>query len=138
MIAATCRLRKHADYQQVYQASRKQFGKHMSYFFALRPSPASNATAVPSVNLGGPRVGLTVSKATVGNAVDRNRIKRRVREAVRHQLSLLRAPVDVVLHPRSSVLDLDFTMLEREVASAFRAIQKAAQRQMAPAPSIVD
>ena len=27
------RLRKHADYQRVYKASRKQFAKQMSYFF---------------------------------------------------------------------------------------------------------
>ena len=35
--AITFRLRKHADYQRVYKASRKQFGKQMTYFFALRP-----------------------------------------------------------------------------------------------------
>jgi ribonuclease P protein component len=138
MIAVNCRLRKHADYQQVYQASRKQFGKHMSYFYALRPALGGGMTGVSGVNPGGPRIGLTVSKATVGKAVDRNRIKRRVREAARRQLSLLRAPVDVVLHPRPSVIDLDFAALEREVASAFRAIQKAAQRQVGHMHSAVD
>ena len=30
------RLRKHADYQRVYKASRKQFAKQMSYFFTVR------------------------------------------------------------------------------------------------------
>jgi ribonuclease P protein component len=138
MIAANYRLRKHADYQQVYQASRKQFGKHMSYFFALRPSLGPNATSACDVNLGAPRVGLTVGKATVGKAVERNRIKRRMREAVRRQLSLLRAPVDVVLHPRSSVIDLDFASLEREVASVFSAVQRAMQRQVTQLPSTAD
>ena len=75
-------------------------------------------------------MGLTVGKA-MGNAVDRNRIKRRMREAVRRQLPLLRMPVDVVLHPRRSVIDLDFTTLEREVAAVFRAIQKASEQQAA-------
>lgn len=138
MIAANCRLRKHADYQQVYRASRKQFSKHMSYFFALRPSPGALATPIPDVNPDGPRVGLTVSKATVSKAVERNRIKRRVREAVRRQLSLLCAPVDVVLHPRSNVIDLDFATLEREIASVFKSIQKSTHRQVTPTAAAKD
>jgi ribonuclease P protein component len=113
----------------------------MSYFFAVRPL-GPNAAPVGDgnlgVNLGGPRVGLTVGKATAGKAVERNRIKRRMREAVRRQLSLLRAPVDVVLHPRSSVIDLEFAELEREVASVFRTIQKATQRQVTSAPPAAD
>ena len=130
MTPAVCRLRKHADYQRVYKASRKQFGKQMSYFFLLRPGLASDG------NPDGARVGLTVGKP-MGKAVDRNRIKRRMREAVRRQLHLLRMPVDVVLHPRRSVIDLDFATLEREVASVFQAIQKAAQRQAnVPLPAL--
>jgi ribonuclease P protein component len=128
MIAAIFRLRKHADYQRVYKASRKQFGKQMSYFFALRPAMGPDGTAMRDANAEGARVGLTVGKV-MGKAVDRNRIKRRMREAVRKQLSLLRMPVDVVLHPKRSVIDLEFAVLEREVAGVFRAIQKAAEKQ---------
>jgi ribonuclease P protein component len=69
----------------------------------------------------------------MGKAVDRNRIKRRMREAVRRHLPLLlRTPVDVVLHPRRSVINLEFAILEREVASVFRAIQRASEQQAAP------
>lgn len=133
MTAATCRLRKHADYQSVYKASRKQFGKQMSYFFLLRR--AGNSVRDITPDPGTPRIGLTVPK-TMGKAVDRNRIKRRMREAVRRQLALLRAPVDVVLHPRRSVIDLDFAILEREVAAVFRAIQKATEQQAASLPPV--
>jgi len=122
------RLRKHADYQRVYQASRKQFAKQMSYFYALRPMPGPDGACVRGRTADVARVGLTVGKA-MGKAVDRNRIKRRMREAVRRQLPLLEAPVDLVLHPKRSVLDLDFATLEREVAMVFRAVQKAAQKQ---------
>jgi ribonuclease P protein component len=126
MIAATFRLRKHADYQKVYRASRKQFGKQMSYFFMLRSALGPDSTAICGAE--GARVGLTVGKA-LGKAVERNRIKRRMREAVQRQLAALRAPVDVVLHPKRSVIDLEFAALEREVGTIFRTIEKVAKSQ---------
>jgi len=70
----------------------------------------------------------------MGKAVDRNRIKRRMREAIRGQLSLLQSPVDVVLHPRRAVIDLDFKLLEREVATVFRSIEKASRQQAGQVP----
>jgi ribonuclease P protein component len=116
------RLRKHADYQRVYKAGRKQFGKQMAYFFALR-----DAVAAERSETAGPRVGLTVPKA-LGKAVARNRIKRRLRTAVRAALPLLSAPVDVVLHPKRSVLEAEFAVIEREVQTIFRSVQAAAER----------
>jgi ribonuclease P protein component len=129
--AITFRLRKHADYQRVYKASRKQFTRQMSYFFALRPQLGPDGTPLRNADAVSPRVGLTVGKV-MGKAVDRNRIKRRMREAVRRNLATLDAPVDVILHPRRSVIDLDFATLDREVANVFRAIQKAVQKQQSP------
>jgi ribonuclease P protein component len=131
--AITFRLRKHADYQRVYKASRKQFAKQMSYFYALRPQLGPDGTPLRDADTTSPRVGLTVGKV-MGKAVDRNRIKRRMREAVRKNLPLLTAPVDVILHPRRSVIDLEFAALDREVALVFRAIQKAVQKQQPEAP----
>ena len=117
---STHRLRKHADYQHAYARSRKQFTKQMAYFFAPRPLDRRSDTP-------GPRIGLTVPKA-LGKAHDRNRIKRRLRAVVAANLSLLSAPVDVILHPRRSVLTLEFAQLNREIASIFRAVQKIADR----------
>jgi ribonuclease P protein component len=51
----------------------------------------------------GARVGLTVS-SKVGGAVVRNRVKRRLREAVRHELAGL-PPVDLVVVARPSAVD---------------------------------
>lgn len=122
------RLRKHADYQRVYKASRKNFSKQMSYFFV--PRTASEIANDPD-GAPGARIGLTVGKV-MGKAVDRNRIKRRMREAVRAALPLLQSPVDVILHPRRSVIDLDFTLLKREVAQIFRSVQTACDRAARP------
>jgi ribonuclease P protein component len=121
------RLRKHADYQRVYKAGRKQFAKQMTYYFTVRPQLGPDGTPLRDVDASRPRVGLTVGKV-MGKAVDRNRIKRRMREAVRKNLPSLRTPVDVILHPRRSVIDLEFAALEREVRNVFRAIQKAAEK----------
>ncbi len=116
----TYRLRKHADYQLVYKRGRKQFAKNIGYFYAVRPEERRSDTA-------GARVGLTVPKA-LGKAVDRNRIKRRLRAVVRRHLGLLTAPVDVVLHPRRVVIEMEFAALEREVGVVFRAVQAAFER----------
>jgi ribonuclease P protein component len=123
------RLRKHADFQRVYKAGRKQFARQMAWFFALR----DEATAA-GCETSGPRIGLTVPKA-LGKAVARNRIKRRLREAVRRALPLLSVPVDVVLHPKGSVLEADFTVIEREVQTIFRSVQAAAERSFITAPA---
>lgn len=85
----------------------------MTYFFAER-------SAGPS----GPRVGLTAGRV-LGKAVERNRIKRRMREAVRLNLALLTRDVDVILHPRRSVLTAEFTRLQGEVSKIFSVIEKA-------------
>jgi ribonuclease P protein component len=55
------------------------------------------------------RVGLTVS-TKVGPAVVRNRVKRRLREAVRHELTTLPA-VDLVLVARSSAKNASVAVL---------------------------
>jgi ribonuclease P protein component len=113
------RLRKHADYQRVYREGRKQFSTSMSYFFALRaqesPAPA------------GPRVGLTTGKV-LGKAVERNRIKRRMRDIVRRRVELVHANVDIVLHPRKSVLTMEFAKLESEVVRIFTTIDVAIRK----------
>jgi len=115
-VQSSARLRKHADYQRVYKSSRKQFSPSMAYFFSLRTVPNS----IPA----GPRVGLTAGKV-LGDAVERNRIKRRMREAVRRHIAMLCADVDVILHPRKSVLTIEFALIEGEVEQIFKHIQNA-------------
>jgi ribonuclease P protein component len=119
----SARLRKHADYQRVYKAARKQFSPSMSWFFRLRT--ADELTPLYT----GPRVGLTAGRV-LGKAVDRNRIKRRMREAARANLALLPPFADVVLHPRRTVLEVEFARLEREVAKIFSTV--AAQSKTQP------
>ncbi len=123
---ALLRLRKHADYQRVYTSSRKQFSKQMAYFYSLRPPDGPDGKARRS-DTPGPRIGLTVGKV-LGKGVERNRIKRRLRECVRRHAVKLTFPVDVILHPRRSVLEMEHATLDREVAGIFRQVQQALEK----------
>jgi ribonuclease P protein component len=102
---------RRGDFDQVYRQGRKHFAGHMTVFFRRRELK------------GGPRVGFTVGKV-LGGAVMRNRLRRRLREAVRRRLRLLDAPVDLVIHPKRSALDLEFALLVAETEGAFAAIRK--------------
>ena len=85
----------------------------MTYFFAERGQDSRV----------GPRVGLTAGRV-LGKAVERNRIKRRMRAVVRMHLGLLTRDVDVVLHPRRTVLTAPFASLQGEVSRVFATVEK--------------
>jgi ribonuclease P protein component len=125
---AELRLRKHADYQRAYAAAKKQHARDLTWFCARRDAMPQRTLHPDELLHGGPttglRVGLTVGKV-MGKAHDRNRIKRRMRAAVAlHAGSIEHLALDVILHPRRSVLTLDWDKLQREVASTFRTIRK--------------
>lgn len=102
------RLLKHSDFERVYKQGRRHFSSHMTVFY-LRQA-VSEA-----------RVGFTVGRV-LGGSVARNRIRRRLREAVRMERPRLKAPVDVVINPKKSVLKAPFPALLEEVARAFDVI----------------
>jgi ribonuclease P protein component len=71
----------------------------------------------------GLRVGFTVGRA-LGGAVQRNRIKRRMREAVRLTRVWPGAAADIVINPKKVVLTADFETVLNEVRQAFMVIEK--------------
>ena len=60
----------------------------------------------------------------MGGAVVRNRMKRRLREAVRLARVAQAGPVDVVINPKKSVLAMEFAALLNEVNRAFVVIEQ--------------
>ncbi|MXN66385.1 ribonuclease P protein component [Stappia sp. GBMRC 2046] len=65
------------------------------------------------------RVGYTVTKK-VGNAVVRNRVKRRLRAAVREAAHCARPGIDYVLIGRHGALDADFRSIVEELSAALK------------------
>jgi ribonuclease P protein component len=113
--AASMRLLRHADFERVYKQGRRHFAAHMTVFYLRREQGE------------GLRIGFTVGRV-LGGAVDRNRIKRRLRESVRLHWPGVPVPVDVVVNPKKSVLKVDFVELEKEIGRAFEVIQKSAAK----------
>jgi len=95
-----------ADFRRVYDEGARYSGPFFAAFYARRPECE------------GPKIGFTVPRA-LGKAVVRNRIKRRVREAVRLRLEQLNPQCEIVINPRRRVLDAPFPELEREVEKLF-------------------
>jgi ribonuclease P protein component len=98
----------------------------MTVFYWQRPKPSgagAKAPAAKSPIVSGLRIGFTVSRA-LGGAVERNRMKRRLREAVRLTRPPEGASADVVINPKKSLLTVDFAAVMNEVSRAFVVIEQ--------------
>ena len=106
------RLNRRGDFERVYKQGRRHFAAHLTVFYLGRETGE------------GPRIGLRVGRV-LGAAVERNRIKRRLREALRLHRSELSRAVDIIVHPKKSALKVDFAGLEKEIQRALEAVERA-------------
>ena len=102
------RLRKRAEYLAVRRGEKRR-----GRLFLLEVLDRADAAA--------PRVGYTVTKKS-GNAVQRNRIRRRLKEAVRQHVAGDMAPgSDYVIVGRSEILTAPHGQLTAELTRRIRA-----------------
>lgn len=107
-LAKAQRLRKRAEFLRVYESGKRFEGRFMTVFIL----PANGCIH---------RLGVTATKKAIGNAVERNRAKRLLREAFRSsraELDAIETKFDWVLNARRSLLH---TKLEKPLAE-FKAI----------------
>ncbi len=105
------RLRRKSDFDAAY-ARGKRFG---NAFFAVtvRRNDADAAN--------GPRLGLAVAVRTAGSSVERNRIRRVIRESFRvHQREL--PPVDIVVSARNRARDASGPELRGALAELWKKV----------------
>ena len=116
----SARLLRHADFERVYKQGKRHFSASMTVFYLQRPAMAQGAQSASAPGL---RIGFTVGRA-LGGAVQRNRIKRRLREAVRLTRPSPGAGADVVINPKKVLLTTDFEVVVNEVRQAFVVLER--------------
>lgn len=104
------RIRKKKDFLLLYKKGRRYRGKYFNLIYL-------------SSDRGLSRMATVVSRK-VGNSVDRNKIKRHMRELFRRNKDLFKDPVDMVIIPKKDILDLSWTSLQKEYLSAIASINQ--------------
>src|SRR5258708_20010144 len=127
------RLLRHGDFERVYKQGRRHFSASMTVFYWPRPDLDGNLETRAKTRVPAPQglgVGFTVGRA-LGGAVQRNRMKRRLREAVRMSRPPAGIAVDVVINPKKSLLTTDFSVVLNEVSRAFPVIEQKLSQTLA-------
>jgi len=96
-----CRVVRRAEYDAVYREGRRRSSREFTIF--VRPNGLDLS-----------RFGWSIKKA-LGNAVQRNRSRRRLREILRLHRQEISPGWDIVIHPRSSAATADFSALTQEL-----------------------
>ena len=105
------RLVRRAEYEAVYRSGARRAAGQFVVFYRANGGETS-------------RFGSSVKKQT-GNAVVRNRIRRRIREILRRNSREIPPGWDIVIHPRRTVAQGDFAQLEAELLRLLRGIFSA-------------
>jgi len=108
------RLKKRYEFRRVQLSGRRIHTPH--FLIVVHPNALDNT-----------RLGITVTKK-VGTAVERNRIKRVVREVFRRNRSLFPARHDVVFIAKRDAAGVDYDHVLAEVERASRRLIRGAER----------
>jgi len=113
MLPAEQRLRENRDFRLIYARGRSH-ADSLAVIYVMRRN-GDHANAAP-----GRRIGFVVSKK-LGDAVVRNRIKRRMREALRLRLPDLReGPFDIIFVGRTGAKGAEWSAIQVSVGELLR------------------
>ena len=106
------RLTRAESFRRVFERGRHRRFQEQGFLLRVRESESHHA-----------RIGLAISKRVLKRAVDRNRIKRLVRESFRMHFETLPA-VDVIVQVNSGLVSLPNTDILRQLEILWSRIQK--------------
>jgi ribonuclease P protein component len=120
------RLKRRADFLRVAAVRRKWAAPGLILQVAVQPEPAE---AIPPETIPESiRVGFTASRK-VGNAVKRNRARRRLKALVREMIATGANPgLDLVLIARPATVDRPFDELRRDLQQSLQRTKAARKR----------
>src|SRR5688572_11858500 len=122
------RLKRRAEFLQVAAANRKWVAPGLILQVRRQPEPhaspteAAAAPAAPDDARAAVRVGFTASRK-VGNAVKRNRARRRLRAVAEQVLPHAAPGNDFVLIARAATIDRDFDALRNDLVAGLKRLK---------------
>ena len=118
------RLSRSAEFDRVFREGRSHATRHLVLHAFARPDTASRDAAAPADP--GPRLGISVGRK-IGGAVERNRVKRLLREAFWAHADQLPSGHDFVLVARPEACELARKRGERGFEEALGELLGAAR-----------
>lgn len=118
------RLKRRAEFLQVAAANRKWVAPGLILQVRRQPEPHASPTeaAAPVAVAEAVRVGFTASRK-VGNAVKRNRARRRLRAVAEQVLPHATPGNDFVLIARAATIDRDFDALRNDLVAGLKRLK---------------
>lgn len=107
------RIRKKKDFLLIYKKGRRYRGKYFSLVYL-------------SNNLDFSRVAIVVSRK-FGNAAQRNKVKRWIRDLFRRNKNMIKSSVDMIIIPKKEILNLPWPSLQQEYVAAIEYVGQKTQ-----------
>lgn len=99
------RLRKNKDFKEVYYKGKSVANSYLILYYLKNDKDIT-------------RVGISVSKK-FGKSVERNKLKRRIREAARYSLDRVKKGYDIVIIPRKMAKGIGFNKIKGSLYHLF-------------------
>lgn len=133
MLAAGQRLRRADEFAAVIRGGRRA-GRGC---LVVHLAPRADGSDVPAASVppASSRAGFVVPK-TVGSAVARNRVRRRLRHALRERLTAMPSPTDLVIRVQPGAADRTYAQLVADLDDALRAARTKTPRSGASRPKV--
>lgn len=109
MLPRIYRLKRKIDFKKTYQRGKSLANPYLVIYVFEKPRAAAES----------PRIGFSVSKK-LGCAVCRNKIKRRMREAIKPYLKLIKQNVDIIFIARFKIKGISFKLVEKNMVNLLK------------------